>query len=79
MFAPDCFLIHQQKICLSTPLTYAGDKEMLLSSRKPNDPVWHSELSSFPVLRPSYPACGRHIRQVRLQRSSLRGQNPNRS
>jgi hypothetical protein len=57
-------------------LTRLGDQELLLSLGKLDGPVWHSGLSSIPILRPSCPASGRRIRNDRLLRSSLRGQNP---
>jgi hypothetical protein len=37
--------------------------------------VWHSGLSGFPILEPSYPATGRCSHNNRLLYSSLRGQN----
>jgi hypothetical protein len=72
---PGRFLVDQQRIHPSALLTRAGDSE-LLSSGKPDGPVWHFRLSSFPVLKPSGPAGGRHIRTDRLLHSSLCGQNP---
>jgi hypothetical protein len=72
----DCFLVGQQRIYSSTLLAHVGDQELLLFLGKPDDPIWHSRLSSFPVLRLSCPAAGRCIRNIRLLRSSLRGQNP---
>jgi hypothetical protein len=60
-------------------LARAGDQELLLSFGKSDVLVWNSELSDFPILRPSCPASGRRIRNGRLLHSGLRGQNPNRS
>jgi hypothetical protein len=71
----DCSLVDQQRIRRLALLTSA-DQELLLPSGKPDDPVWHSRLSDFFTLRPSCPIGGRHIRNGRLLRSSLRGQNP---
>jgi hypothetical protein len=69
------FLIHQQRIRLFVPLDYAGDQELLMSSRKPDGLVWHSRLFGFHVLVPSCPTDGRRSRSGHLLRSSLHGQN----
>jgi hypothetical protein len=57
-------------------LACAGDQELRLSSGKLDGLVWHSRLSDFSALRPSYPTGSRHICNGCLLRSSLRGQNP---
>jgi hypothetical protein len=45
--------------------------ELLLSSGKPDDPVWYSGLSGFPA----WSAIGRHHRNSRLLCGNLHGQN----
>jgi hypothetical protein len=57
-------------------LARADDQELLLSLGKLDGQVWHSGLSDFSTLKPSYPASDRRIHNDRLPRSSLRGQNP---
>jgi hypothetical protein len=76
LFDLDCPLIHQQKIRLRAPTICDVDQWLSLPSRKPDSPVWHSGLSSFPVLEPSCPVGDRHSRNICLLCSSLRGQNP---
>jgi hypothetical protein len=66
----------QQKTHILVPLAPAGDQVLLLLPGKPDGPVWHSELSGFLVLRPSYPVGGRCVRSGHLQHSSLHSQNP---
>jgi hypothetical protein len=72
----DCPLIHQQKIWLRAPTACATDQRLLLPLEKLNCLVWHSGLSSFPNLEPSYPVGGRHFRNSCLLCNRLRGQNP---
>jgi hypothetical protein len=45
--------------------------ELLLSSGKPDDPVWYSGLSDFPA----WSAVGQHLRNNRLLCGNLHGQN----
>jgi hypothetical protein len=47
-----------------------------MSSWKPDDPVYHFRLSSFPTLRSSSPGSGRCIRNGRPLRSNPYSQNP---
>jgi hypothetical protein len=49
--------------------------KLLQSLRKPDDLICHSGLSSFPVLKASYPVASRHSHNGRLLCSSLYGQN----
>jgi hypothetical protein len=67
---------NQQKTHHLVPLAPAGDQVLLLLPGKPDGPVWHSELSGFLVLRPSYPVGGRCVLSGHLQHSSLHSQNP---
>jgi hypothetical protein len=71
----DCPLIRQQKPLTYESTTCAAALELLLSSGKPDHPVWGSRLSSFPVLGPSCPVAGRHPRNGHLRCISLCGQN----
>jgi hypothetical protein len=50
--------------------------ELMLSSGKPDGPIYHSGLSGFPVLEPSYLATGWCSRNDYLLCSSLHDQNP---
>jgi hypothetical protein len=68
-------LIHQQKFHPWAPTACSIDQELWLSSGKPNGPIWHSTLSSFPVLEAYYPIVARRSCNDRLLCSNLHGQN----
>jgi hypothetical protein len=56
-------------------LARANDQELLLLPGKPDRPVWGSGPFGFPVPKSCCPAGGRHVRNVRVLRSSLCSQN----
>jgi hypothetical protein len=53
------------------PIACVAALELLLSSGKPNAPVWYSELSGFPARS----AIGQHLHHNHLLRGSLCGKN----